>query len=161
MQKPKNTYTCSDGAFLVITEYDSPARVGRASAQDEPHLCRRFAVSWYLLDENVGEYGTSLGEGHLFGSTEIPKDITEWEFWTAERAIAKEFRIQFDEAVHGPFLFDTRSEAERALEVANKALHEGIGRPWPQWALQAKKAGWTPPKGWEPGVDNPACLDQN
>lgn len=51
----------------------------------------------------------------------------------------------------GAFLFERRTDATKALAMLNAALlAEKAGRPWPSWALEAKAAGWKPPKGWTP-----------
>jgi len=32
----------------------------------------------------------------------------------------------------------------------DSVIKDKSNKPWPQWAVQAKAAGWTPPKGWKP-----------
>lgn len=47
--------------------------------------------------------------------------------------------------------FESNANAQKALRILNaccKMAHDKT--PWPDWALQARAAGWKAPKGWKP-----------
>lgn len=50
------------------------------------------------------------------------------------------------------WVWETEREAKKALAMVNTGMlaWESVGKPWPVWAMEAKAAGWTPPKGWVP-----------
>lgn len=55
------------------------------------------------------------------------------------------------QGANGRLEWPTAKMAERASIVAKAAVAQHrSGKPWPEWALQAKAAGWKPPKGWKP-----------
>ncbi len=122
-------YRAADGSYLTIDE--------RAEG---------FYLAWYLPED--GDFGAYVGDRDLSaekGST--PEDQKEvWEVNTANDA-AKPFSCGKHPA-YG-FEFKTMTQAKRAFTAANTALHEG-GAPLPEWAVLARAAGWTPPKGWKP-----------
>jgi len=108
--------------------------------QDDEGMWR---VRWhvYLNGEDIG---ACLGQ-ELILSTEPPQHMVAWEAWQADRCVAN-FADGRDEE---GFWFKTKKKAQSAMKAANEGLSSGKP-PWPNWALQAKAAGWLPPKGWKP-----------
>jgi len=95
-----------------------------------------YVLAWLCADD--GDLGGTLGErppldeeGHklheLAAAAGGEKTDDGWE-WETERA------------------------ARRALTMINTGMvsWEAGEKPWPSWAVEAKSAGWTPPKGWTP-----------
>jgi len=123
-RKKTDTYVCDDGSYLDIDE-----------------RAKGLYIAWYL--PNDGNFGAYLGEDAEL-SPKPPNDKEGWEMWTANRAVRplSEGRDQ-----HG-YVFETMKAAKEALAAANQALRGDS--PWPQWAIKAKAAGWTPPKDWKP-----------
>ncbi len=44
-------------------------------------------------------------------------------------------------------LVETENDYRTHCRIAETLGEE---KPWPMWAKEAQKAGWTPPKGWKP-----------
>lgn len=117
-------YVSSDKSYLMIDENDY------------------FYIAWYLPDDD--DLGAYLGDsGDPQG--ESPDDRDEWEVWTACKAVQP---FALHRSATG-FAFETEAIVRRALRAANEALNRG-GGPWPEWAIRAQDAGWTPPKNWKP-----------
>lgn len=111
---------------LVVEECRSPA-------------CYR--IYWFLEDDQ--ELGACVGEGRMWLNKKAPKNRDEWECWAIETALHK---MGCESDFQG-FRFDAVSEAKRALSVAKEATKQD--RPLPDWAQEALKQGWKPPKGWK------------
>lgn len=119
-------YKCEDGSYLTLEGGDGT-----------------WHVAWYCADiEDVGAY---VGDTATVPD-EPPKEKSTWEMWVAHRAIAP--LADGRSSAYG-FFFESEKKARLALSAANEALRNG-GAPWPEWAIQAKEAGWTPPKNWKP-----------
>lgn len=100
-----------------------------------------WRIWWHIAE--WGDAGGCVGEAEL--PDEPPKSKDGWETWQAARYV----RDLADGRDETGFYFETKKKAQVALKAANEGLHSGEA-PWPAWALQAKAAGWTPPKGWKP-----------
>jgi hypothetical protein len=49
------------------------------------------------------------------------------------------------------FHWPSERAARSALSSINAAARAArAGKPWPDWAIKARAAGWKPPKGWKP-----------
>jgi hypothetical protein len=130
-----------------------------------------YAIAWEINDP---EYGTDIGAylgDHDIVRSDIekiiaacakPEDFDGMEHDLASRTVADFVKNMGDAvrctATYG-FRFERKSDAQKALTAAKaavKALRERAKQvaknstPWPTWALQAKAAGWKPPKGWKP-----------
>ena len=73
------------------------------------------------------------------------------------QAVIKALEAHFEANGHRPevvaseWVWETTAQAKKALAVARLALKNfRADAPWPAWAVQAKAAGWKPPKGWMP-----------
>lgn len=119
-------YKTREGAFLVME-------------QTSEELWR---IWWHVAEWD--DTGGCLGEGGE-RSSNPPKDKDAWECWQAERCVEP----LADGRDSSGFYFESKAKAQAALRAANEGLHSGEA-PWPAWALQAKDAGWIPPKGWKP-----------
>jgi hypothetical protein len=113
-------YTTSDGAVLALFE-----------------TRHAFAIGWYYpqAEEGSDPSDAPLGDFKTY----------DQEFTTAQEAV-RAYAIDPKEHI---FEFDSKKRAQQALDAANVALL-GVERPWPDWAVKAKDAGWTPPDGWKP-----------
>lgn len=123
--KPRpRKYRTADGDYLTIDDSDGAYR-----------------VAWYIAD--WCDIGGRVGESEQPDAA--PEDRSDWEMWQADRCV-KRFASGRD--IDG-YYFDSMSKARAALAAANEGLLSGEA-PWPEWALLAKAAGWTPPEGWRP-----------
>lgn len=120
------TYICEDGCYLDIDERDF------------------YHIAWYIPED--GDFGGYVGE-IATQPKEAPKVKETWEMWVAHKAIEPLADCRRD--MYG-FYFESLKDAKVALLAANTALQNEKGLPWPEWAVRAKDAGWTPPKGWKP-----------
>jgi hypothetical protein len=102
-----------------------------------------FVVAW----DDEGYPGLRLGERWKRGVDH-----------TAASEAARELNIHVFHA-RGTLRFGTISDARKALRAARAAIRAlKPAKPprrkktpaWPSWAIQAKSAGWKPPKGWRP-----------
>jgi hypothetical protein len=48
------------------------------------------------------------------------------------------------------YFWETAKHAKAALRAIKAVLKSDPGGAWPEWAVKAKAAGWTSPKGWRP-----------
>lgn len=104
-------------------------------------------IAWFGMEEE--DFGLYVGEKvPEVQSPTPPTNKSDWETWVAHNTLApfaKEDRGHNEE-----YLFRSMAIAKQAIKAGNEALHRGIGVPWPDWALKAQAAGWTPPTGWKP-----------
>lgn len=108
---------------------------------------------YWLQWETDGEPGALLGEAYYtekdFAKLCASDSSDRWyAAATMDVAALKPARGRNEAFVYEAFVFDTRRDAERALNVA-KAAKSRKG-PMPEWALKATAAGWKAPKGWKP-----------
>lgn len=122
--KRQKRYKTAEGDYLTV-DYDNYSHA--------------YNIGWFLKEDQ--EVGSLLGENLENDSRE------DWEDRVATLAVQplSEYRA----SNQGAFCFETETAAKRALNVANAALFAGE-KPWPEWAILAKAAGWKPPEGWKP-----------
>lgn len=103
-----------------------------------------YRLKWELAGDDA-DLGGIIGQSGRVVTKEMLDKSTgdEWE----ENAICYALQGQGAERDRDGFMWRTLSEARKALAVAKQAVS---GKPWPQWAIEAKSAGWKPPKGWKP-----------
>lgn len=104
-----------------------------------------YRISWFV----DGDVGATLGEQEFTAKqVEKSKDTDEWEYRLCNYVASKTQGVSQD--ANG-YMWETQREAKAALKVIRAALKDGRSRrPWPDWAIKAKAAGWTPPNGWTP-----------
>jgi hypothetical protein len=125
MAARKKRYVTEDGCYLAIDE-----------------RIEGIYIAWYISED--ADFGGYIGE-HEEKSKTPPEKKEDWENWVVYRTI----KSLADNKDSRGFVFETIKKARLALAAANEALLTG-NAPWPAWAIQAKEAGWTPPKGWKP-----------
>ena len=118
---------------------------GRYLAIDD--RCDDFCLGWYIPDEN--DFGAHVGEDareveKVLATKEPPESRADFDNWVVIVAVHK---LADGVGAHG-FYFESMKRAKEALAAANLALLSK--NVWPDWALKAKAAGWTPPKNWVP-----------
>lgn len=100
-----------------------------------------YYIGWLCWDDEFGDdEGLRLGEGR---NSEFA------DHHAAEEAVKdmKDGR----EGEDGPFWWESRSGAQKALKVAKEAVKLAAEkRPLPEWAKKALAEGWKAPKGWKP-----------
>ena len=120
----------------------------------KPHLVIRedgrgysYRLVWHFPD--AGEDGGILGEGGKAPKRfDRSRDYEQRETFALDRAIDA---LEFAERDDGGFWFESQSAARKALAVANAVIKSvASSKPWPEWAIKAKSAGWKAPKGWKP-----------
>lgn len=105
-----------------------------------------YIIGWYFPAE--GELGALLGDEDVTAEqVAAAKDPEHWETLTAHY-VAGQTKGVSRPGFH--YVWPTRAAANSALKAVKQALKAKGGKPWPAWALEAKAAGWTPPKGWTP-----------
>lgn len=106
-----------------------------------------FCIQWY--DSEEGDLGAYLGDGPNGGL--FPAEADDWER-AHNIAICELQKLglgRYDRSQY--YKFETMADAKRALAIVKAAQQAAKdNKPWPNWALQAKAAGWKPPKGWTP-----------
>lgn len=97
-----------------------------------------FVVAW----DDEGYPGLELGN-----SPEINP-----EHKSATDAVVFSGAIFTTRKSEGTMLFETKSDATKALRAARAALRaaKSATNPMPAWAIKASAEGWKPPKGWKP-----------
>ena len=109
----------------------------------------QYRIAWFLGDED-GEMGV-LGEGReRFTQKQLDKAPPEsWERIKAH-LVLQQMKDETRECDTTGYYWESVSAAKKALVLIRTALRDKSNKPWPQWALEAKAAKWTPPKGWTP-----------
>jgi len=100
----------------------------------------KYRIQWYLVEED--DIGATLGEEPISKS---PSKSEDWENWKANTIAAS----RHPEKVLEGFYWNSRSDATAILREINLAFKVKEDKPFPEWAQQALKAGWKPPKGWK------------
>lgn len=109
-------------------------------------VCRDgYRVAWWFPEDE--DFGIALGDRPY-----TPKDLpapssARWDHIAASLAVADVGTPERDDE---GLLWPTEAAARRALKVAQAAMARRGEQPWPEWAMTAHAAGWTPPKGWKP-----------
>ena len=111
-----------------------------------------YRIAWFI----DGHEGATLGDG---GETaaQLAKKIKAATGSSSEAKSSREYYsaslVMF--ATDGMkrdsrgFYWESISDAKAALKVARLAV-KNCDHPWPDWAIKAKAAGWSPPRGWKP-----------
>lgn len=111
-----------------------------------------YRIVWMIAEDDFGE-GAMLGQGpeHKWKEERLEsckgnKDM-EWEHVMATITAGKSPGVEHD--AQG-YYWESSSAATKALTMIRAQLKDKSKKPWPSWALEAKAAKWTPPKGWTP-----------
>jgi hypothetical protein len=103
-----------------------------------------YRVQWEYDEDGSWEQGAICGEDpRLLKRKKPPTNSDDWDMWITDNAI-QALKPERDD--YG-FWFESKKEAQVALRAAKEALKSG--KPWPDWVIQAKAAGWKVPKGWK------------
>lgn len=99
-----------------------------------------YRIGW--ADPDSGEINLHVGE------TTQPKDAPaqpdKWLAWIAHRVANQSAEGRESD---GSFYWPTVRAARQALAAISLAVQSG--KPWPEWAIKAKAAGWKAPKRWK------------
>ncbi len=105
-----------------------------------------YSIYWEDPKDDM-DMGAAVGESYVPDKPVLQQETRdEWEVRVAAEASAP---FADEKPKYGGFVFYTIAKARKALAAANSYLLTGE-QPWPEWAMKAKKEGWTPPKGWKP-----------
>jgi hypothetical protein len=121
------------------------------------HYAGGIRIVWSLDDGD--DIGAILGERH--GEklpSQPPKDDADAECWYADQEARKIFKDAGGESMFkdsAGYFWETEKQAEAALKRIQTTIDLGMARrrgekPLPEWAQEALKQGWKPPKGWKP-----------
>jgi hypothetical protein len=102
----------------------------------------RWRLSWAFEDDVGGSLGQNSKDGE--GEPLSGWSRGDWEHWAASKAVKNLPGVERDSC---GFYWESEAQARKALRVAKEALKQE--RPLPEWAVQALKAGWKPPKNWK------------
>lgn len=105
-----------------------------------------YYICW-IID---GDEGGILGEErYTVDDLQRETDPDAREHIAANLAASNSDGVQIPR--HGCYYWETQAQVKAALKMAREAIKQAHrGTPWPEWALKAQAAGWTPPKGWTP-----------
>ena len=104
-----------------------------------------YSIQWWLAADD--DMGAVLGES-TYTETDLI-DTDDYEHIRATLVAAETPGVNRRSNDMGGYYWETFKAARLALRTIKSAL-KAAGKPWPAWALQAKAAGWRPPKGWKP-----------
>ena len=114
-----------------------------------------YIIYWQIRADGSDDIGAVLGEESSltiigYKNSLLKANINKDE---REHMIASVAAMDTEGYQCSPegFYWETKKEAQVALRYINLRLKsDREDRPWPEWAIQAKTAGWTPPKNWKP-----------
>jgi hypothetical protein len=110
--------------------------------EDPRNYCWRIA---WTFD---GEEGAILGECGGYTDADLAKAKTDdWDHIAATVAASKTAGVERDER---GYYWESRKDAQAALRACKASVKDKSSKPWPDWAVKAKAAGWKPPKNWKP-----------
>lgn len=105
----------------------------------------RYRIGWYFSED--GDFGAMLGDTK-YAERDLAK-MTCSEDRDCVIAYLAAVKTEGVEVGRDGIWWDGRKRAQNALR-AIKAAVSNAEHPWPEWAVKARAAGWTPPKGWKP-----------
>lgn len=115
-----------------------------------------YRIAWFLEEED--DMGAVLGQGkERFTEAQLARathENDEWEHMKATMTI-QQMTMATDnqpgvELDGTGYFWESLSEARKALKMVRAALKDKSNKPWPEWAMKAKAAGWKAPKNWKP-----------
>lgn len=106
-----------------------------------------FQIGW----EIDGDEGAMLGET-LYKKNDLKTCSSEdWDHVMATIVASETDGVSRSRGDYtSGFVWESKRQAVDALRVIKIALKNKSTKPWPDWALKAKAAGWKPPKTWTP-----------
>lgn len=105
-----------------------------------------YFLVWFIAE--VADLGATLGEDTYTAADLAKAKPADWAHIKATITAG-----QTAGAVRrGPagYRWETKADAAAALRAVNAVLKDTSSKPWPTWAVEARAAGWTPPKNWKP-----------
>jgi hypothetical protein len=107
-----------------------------------------WTIVWIVDDDE----GATLGQDRYKDSDleKVQGDL--WEHVAATLAVSKTEGVKFvrSDFLGGHYIWESLSDAKKALRAAKAAVKDKRRKPWPEWAVKAQANGWKPPKGWAP-----------
>lgn len=112
---------------------------------------RCWRIQWILgiLDDG-DDVGATIGEGNDAYTERDLAQLPAGEDWEHVVACVVASRTPQVARDFNGYYWKSSKEAWAALRMIRVAMRNKDAKPWPAWALQAKAAGWKPPKGWKP-----------
>jgi hypothetical protein len=105
-----------------------------------------YRITWYIEEDQ--DLGGSLGDGQTYTQRDLEAaSPCDWEHIKATMTASSTDGVERD--MYG-FFWTSRKAANAALRAVKAAINDKTNKPWPDWAIKAKAAGWDPPKGWTP-----------
>ena len=105
-----------------------------------------YYICWYFPE--TGDVGAFLGESTYTAAQLAKAKPADWEHIKATITAGQTAGVE--RVDRDGYRWESRADAFAALRAIKVAIKDKSNKPWPQWAVQAKAAGWTPPKGWKP-----------
>ena len=102
-----------------------------------------YQLRWFFEDG----VGAALGEIE-YADSDLGCIGEDWEHVAASLAAAKTHGVR--RTIQDGYVWDGERDAKAALKAVRAAIKRKDSKPWPDWAVKAKSAGWAPPKGWKP-----------
>lgn len=92
-----------------------------------------YRIAWWCAD--VGDWGLCVGPDEVLADD---PDVSGAAILCAAAGVPHD---------GAGYLFATERDAGAILRQHADAM---AGRPWPEWAVEAQRAGWRAPTGWTP-----------
>jgi hypothetical protein len=109
---------------------------------------QRHYIAW--VDTTDGEEGARLGESRYTERDLASASPENWVHIKATLVAEQTAGVIVPRERWRNFQWERAADAKAALRAIRAALRDKSSKPWPEWAVKAKAAGWVPPKGWKP-----------
>lgn len=117
-----------------------------------------YYLQWYLAEDR--DLGGVIGESTSLRSLVLIEKAMQKQLAPDEQEACVVHRtalqcgaqvVTVGRGIGTVFAWETLAGARTALAAIKAGLlADASKRPWPDWAIKAKAAGWKPPKGWKP-----------
>lgn len=112
-----------------------------------------YYIAWIFDGDEGGILGDETYTDVDLAKAAAKSDDDSWQHIKATITASKTERVdrrRVHRAMSTCYVWPTRKAATAALRAVKAAIKDRSDVPWPDWAVKAKAAGWTPPKGWAP-----------
>lgn len=105
-----------------------------------------YFLAWYFPEE--GDIGATLGESEYTEEQLARAKPNDWEHVKATITASRTDGVE--RCGSDGYRWQSKTKAQAALRAINAAIKDRASKPWPDWAVKAKAAGWKAPENWKP-----------
>lgn len=105
-----------------------------------------YFLVWFLAEE--GDMGATLGEDTYTADDLKKAKPADWAHIKATITAGQTTGVV--RRGHNGYRWESAADAKRARSAVTAVLKDTSSKPWPTWAVEARAAGWKPPKNWKP-----------